>query len=572
MVQLNVINPVALPEPTMPTSDRFPLAPRPTTLSNLTVGLYWNGKNHGDLALERTKETLSKLFDNVHFIDYLGEKGSLSRYATESQLEKIRRECDVVVGTTGDCGSCTSWLIRDMAAIERLGLPTVAWISTGFMKDARWSSEVFGCVDLALAEVPYPFTNRDPISIAQMVDDGTAAVVKALTTQTSGEVEHVSSAIEELNLPSDIELSFSGGDLLECFDTMNKEFIRGGFSDGMPLVPPTRQKVDAMVAASGRLADEVVGIFAPGFGVGTVEKIAANAVMAGAPPEAMPVIMAMVDCMLDPMIGLRTWAMSTGPQAPVVMVSGPIAAAIGMNSGVCALGPGSISSVNVSIGRTLRLIMMNVGHSYPGISDMDTIGSSMKFSACVAENEARNPWAPFRVTQGYSSEQSTVTLNVPYGVCELFDFENHDPDALIESYGTVTRNVVSSPTPGLWLIKTPADPSAGYPFNGVYHNLIMMCPEHAEAFAAAGWSIQDIKEALYAKSRLPFREAMVNKPMPLFKASHPELQFLLDQPDAMVSLYSSPECFQIFVVGAVAGRSLYFHGGTVSVTKPVRRD
>jgi hypothetical protein len=161
---------------------------------------------------------------------------------------------------------------------------------------------------------------------------------------------------------------------------------------------------------------------------------------------------------------------------------------------------------------------------------------------------------------------------VPYGVCELFDFENHDPDALIESYGTVTRNVVSSPTPGLWLIKTPADPSAGYPFNGVYHNLIMMCPEHAEAFAAAGWSIQDIKEALYAKSRLPFREAMVNKPMPLFKASHPELQFLLDQPDAMVSLYSSPECFQIFVVGAVAGRSLYFHGGTVSVTKPVRRD
>ena len=98
----------------------------------------------------------------------------------------------------------------------------------------------------------------------------------------------------------------------------------------------------------------------------------------------------------------------------------------------------------------------------------------------------------------------------------------------------------------------------------------MMCPEHADAFASAGWSIQDVKEALYARSRLPFHQAMINKPLPLFKAAHPELQFLLDQPDAPVSLYPSPECFQVFVVGAVAGRSLYFHGGTVSVTKPVR--
>ena len=254
----------------------------------------------------------------------------------------------------------------------------------------------------------------------------------------------------------------------------------------MPLVPPTRAKVDAMVAASGRAADDVIGVFAPGMGIGTVEKIAANAVMAGAPPNTMPVILAMAECVLDDTIGLRTFAMSTGPQAPIVMVSGPIADEIGMNRGVCALGPGSVSSVNVAIGRTLRLIMMNVGHSYPGISDMDTIGSSMKFSACVAENEDRNPWAPFRVQEGYGVGESTVTVNVPYGVCELFDFQNHDPELLVESFATVTRNVAGSPSPGVWLVKEPADPSAGYPFNGVYHNLIMMCPEHAEVFANVG--------------------------------------------------------------------------------------
>jgi hypothetical protein len=534
------------------------------------VGLFWNGKNHGDVALERTRDALSKYYENITFLDFLGEKGGITRFATDEQRERIVQKCDVVVGTTADCGSCTSWLIRDMAAIEKLGVPTVSWVATGFMKDARWSSEVFGCVDLAIAEVPYPFTNQDPVSIAQMVDEAIPSVIKALTGETTGEVEHASSAIDELNLPSEPEMTFEGKHLLECSDVMNREFIKGGFSDGMPLIPPTREKVDEMVAASGRSADDIVGVFAPGFGIGTVEKIAANAVMAGAPPNAMPVIMAMMECILDPTIGLRTWAMSTGPQAPVVMVSGPIAKEIGMNSGVCALGPGSISAVNVAIGRTLRLIMMNVGHSYPGISDMDTIGSSMKFSACVAENEERNPWDSFRVTQGFTTGESTVTVNVPYGVCELFDFENHEPELLIESFSTVTRNLAGHTNPGKWLILTPSDMSAGYPFNGMYHNLIMMCPEHAEAFANAGWSIQDIKEALYRRSRVPFREAMINKALPLFKASHPELQFLLDSPESPVSLYPSPECFQIFVVGAVAGRSLYFHGGTISVTKAIR--
>jgi hypothetical protein len=568
MDQLRIVNPIAVPEQSTPVADRFPVAPRPATLDGLRVGLFWNGKNHGDVGLARTKEALIKFYDGVRFVEYLGEKGGLNRYASDTQLERMVKECDVVVGTTADCGSCTSWLMRDMAAIERRGIPTVAWVATGFVDDARWSGEVFGCADLAIAEVPYPFTNRDAVAITQMVDDAIGSVIAGLTTQSSG--ERAVPALASITLSADHEFVYEGVDLLDCFDVMNRRFIEAGWSDGMPLVPPTRAKVDAMVAASGREADEVIGLFAPGVGIGTVEKIAANAVMAGAPPATMPVILAMMDCILDPSIGLRTFAMSTGPQAPIVLVSGPVTEQIGMNSGVCAMGPGSISSVNVAIGRTLRLVMMNVGHSYPGISDMDTIGTSMKFGACVAENEARNPWEPFRVSQGFGADQSTVTVNVPYGMCELFDFENSDPDALIESFATVTRNVVGSPNPGVWLIKTPADPSAGYPFNGVYHNLILMCPEHAGAFAHAGWTVDDIKHELHRRSRVPFREAMINKPLPLFKASHPELQFLLDHPEMPVSLYPSPECFQVFVVGAVAGRSQYCHGGTVSVTKPIR--
>jgi hypothetical protein len=253
-----------------------------------------------------------------------------------------------------------------------------------------------------------------------------------------------------------------------------------------------------------------------------------------------------------------------------VLVSGPIAAEIGMNSGVCALGPGSISQVNVAIGRALRLIMMNVGLSYPGISDMDTIGTTMKFSACVAENEARTPWDPWRVQQGFAADQSTVTVNVPYGMTEFYDFQNSDPELLIESWATLTSHSCGTPSAGAWLIKKDAPLSAGYPFHGKFSNLVLMAPDHAAVFAQAGWTPDDIKTALHHETKMQFRQLMLNQSMPAFTASHPELLWLLDAPETMITVNPSPECFEFFVVGAKAGRSQFCFGGTNSVTKVVR--
>jgi hypothetical protein len=277
----------------------------------------------------------------------------------------------------------------------------------------------------------------------------------------------------------------------------------------------------------------------------------------------------MVDCVLDPSIGLRTFAMSTGPQAPIVLVSGPIADRIGMNHGVCALGPGSVSEVNVAIGRALRLIMMNVGLSYPGISDMDTIGTPMKFSACVAENEERTPWAPWRIQQGFTADQSTVTVNVPYGMTEFFDFQNHEPEKLIETWATLTSQACGTPSAGAWLIKKDAPLEAGYPFHGKFSNLLLMAPDHASVFADAGWTPEDIRQAIHRATKIPFRKLMLNQAPDAFVASHPELLWLLDAPDTLVTVNPSPECFEFFVVGASAGRSQFCFGGTHSVTKPV---
>ncbi|MSQ25215.1 MAG: hypothetical protein EXR49_02910 [Dehalococcoidia bacterium] len=454
-----------------------------------------------------------------------------------------------------------------MSLFEKAGIPSVSWTANRFAEDARWSANTFGCPEMPIAVVGEPFTNQDPGRIHDMVDANMQQVINALTQQR--EILTLPPSFDHVVRSSEAHLNYSGKDLLDCFDAMQTEFIKNGWSDGMPLVPPTPEKVAAMVAASGRKADEVVGIYAPGFGVGTVEKIAANAVMAGCKPAAMPVVLAVAECVLQRLLSLRTFAMSTGPQAPVITVSGPYAKEIGMNNGICALGPGSISQVNVSIGRTLRLMMMNVGHSYPAVSDMDTIGTSMKFSACVAENEERNPWEPYRVSKGYSKDATIVTVNVPYGVCELFDFQNHDPNKLIKVFGSAARNLAQVQVAN-WLINTRG-PNAGH---GIYYgeaqNLILMCPDHAQAFGRAGWSLRKVKEELFKVARAPFDEVMLNKPVESFIVAHPELQWLWDNPRTEVSLYPSPESFDIFVVGGDAGRSLYHYGGTLSLSTPVK--
>ena len=567
--RLTIVNPIAESQIDLDPSLRHAPARRPADLNGKRIALYWNGKQNGPAALAAARTLLSERFDGLTFIDVTGELGGTNRYLSPEQLEMLAREADAAVCTTADCGSCTSWLMRDLCELERRGVPAVGYTAAVFDEDSRFSTKTFGVPEAVPLIVPHCFSNKTPEEVEAMVAASLDALIEALTVDRK--VEEALPQFDQIVRETAPEIVFLGSDLMDAFDEMQTRFIRNGWSDGMPLIPPTHAKVEAMVAASGRDGSDVVGLFAPGMGVGTVRKIAANAVMAGSRPEAMPVIMAMMDCVLDPSIGLRTWAMSTGPQAPVVLVSGDIADAIGMNRGICALGPGSISQVNVAIGRTLRLVMMNIGLSYPGISDMDTIGTPMKFSACVAENEERTPWASWREQQGFAAEDSTVTVNVPYGMTEFFDFKNSDPDLLIETLATLTANTCGAPSHGAWLIKTNSPLSAGYPFHGTFGNLLMMAPDHAAIFAKAGWAPKDIRDALHRRTKLSFREVMLNQEYDGFRFAHPELSWLEDAPETMVNVMPSADCFEFFVVGASAGRSQYCFGGTNSVTKKVQR-
>lgn len=563
MDELTIINPVAASRAEDPANTLFDPAKRLGTLSGKTIGLYWNGKNNGQYALAETRSGIERRFPDARFLEYTGSEGGVLRRASVDQLDTMAAECDAVVGTTADCGSCTSWLVRDMSEIERRGTPALCWTASEFLDDATFSANIFGCPTIGIVEVPECFTSNSLDVIATMVDEAMDQVIGLLTVpQVAGATTH------PLTAPESRELSYTGRDLLACSDEMNRQFVEARWSDGLPLVPPTEAKVAAMVAASGLPADHVVGEFEPGFGVGTIEKLAANAVMAGCRPEHMPVVVAIGRCLVDPRMGTRFWGMSTGPQAPLVMVSGPYAQAIGMNSGVCAIGPGSPSHVNVVIGRATRLILMNVGLAYPGVSDMDTQGSTMKFGYCVAENEQRNPWAPYRVTQGFAAESTTVTVNCPYGADAIYDFENDEPETLARVIADAASNP-TGPHSGYWLVNNAGEKTGPALFAGDPTNVLMLSPEHARNFERGGWSLQDIKHRVFELCRQPFEQVMRNHSYDLFKLAQPHLQWLLDAPHQEVSLFMHEDTIDIIVVGGDAGWSTWHRGGTYSITREV---
>ncbi|HSF04182.1 MAG TPA: hypothetical protein VLG10_00175 [Methylomirabilota bacterium] len=446
-----------------------------------------------------------------------------------------------------------------MVELERRGIPTVIFTAQHFVHDAEGTAAALGLPGLPLAVVPLPFTNQTPEAVHRMVDAAFEQVLGGLTTPVAAPTTAARKPVEE-------RLTYEGEDTLAAWDAMNRDLLARGWSDGFPLVAPTERAVAAMLTGTRRAPGDQVAILEPGFGIATVEKLAVNAVMAGCSPEHLPLLIAAVRCLAEPKMYIRNKAMSTGPHAPLVLVNGPQGRRAGLNAGMCALGPGAPSAANTVLGRAVRLTMMNVGHTYVGVSDMDTIGSPLKYSLCCAENERESPWEPYHVARGFSAEASTVTVHFVYGMCELHDFQSTTPDALIEVFATAAMNVAQVGT-GLWLIGRRADPR--YKTEEKEHNTLFICPEHAQVFSRAGWGRQQIQEALYRAARLPFRTLMLPRERKAMAMAHPELAWLHEHPALPLPVVEEPACYDIAVVGGAAGRGAYFYGAGEPVTMPV---
>ncbi len=207
-------------------------------------------------------------------------------------------------------------------------------------------------------------------------------------------------------------------------DRLQELFLRRGWSDGLPVVPPTAARVKEALAFTPLAATEVLGEVEPLNGMATVEKVAANAVMAGCRPEYLPVVLAAVACVLDPDYNLRGVQTTDENVTPLLVVNGPVARELVVNGGFGALGPGW--QANAAIGRAVRLVMNNIGGGWPGAVAFAGLGQPGRYTLCLAENEAQSPWPPLHVEAGLAAAASAVTvtraesvINVTGGLAEI---------------------------------------------------------------------------------------------------------------------------------------------------------
>lgn len=437
-----------------------------------------------------------------------------------------------------------------MVEVEKKGFPAVGIIAHGFEHDFELSVNVFGLDRVASVVVPSAFTNISAEDIRKEIGKHTEEIIRALTTK-------VSSSDEKSQEPPET-IRITGEDWLETYDKMNHLFLKNGWSDGFPLVPPTLEKVRDMLSGTTRPEEEQICVLDPGGGIATVRKIAVNAVMAGCLPAHLPVIIAAVEAMSDPAFELRGLAMSTGPHTTMLIVNGPVTREIGMNSGQCTLGPGAPSFVNTVIGRAIRLILMNIGQAYPGQMDLDTIGSPNKYSMCIAENENQNPWQPLHVERGFRREDSTVTVFGAESQMEMANQVSTTPEDLLRTF---TGTAASAGCGGVASFVRES-PKSG--------NIILIAPEHAAVFSRAGWSKHDVKDYMFHHSRIQWRY-LKNASMNIQVRTKPAWKWIWDAPeDTWLPVAASPDWFNIVVVGGPAGKSSYITGHQLSVTKLIK--
>jgi hypothetical protein len=262
----------------------------------------------------------------------------------------------------------------------------------------------------------------------------------------------------------------------------NELYQDSGWTDGLPIVPPTDDLVRAFLDAAKLAGDEVVAVEPVRRRRITAEKVAIAAVMAGCRPEYMPVVLAAVSAMCAPEFGLHGTTASTGGSAQFMVVNGPIRRALGMNSTHNALG--NASRANATIGRTARLLIINVLGGVPGRLDRSTLGHPGKFTYCVAEDEEDEAWLPLAVERGIPAGRSAVTVLAAGAPHQLMNEWTREPREILETYAATMRaNLL---TYSIWA--------------GNY--VIVVGRQHRDVLHAAGWSKRDVREFIHERARV----------------------------------------------------------------------
>ena len=432
-------------------------------------------------------------------------------------------------------------MVHDMVELEKAGIPTVTILSEGFQDDARASAKAFGMADITFTVVPKVYNNITAEETVAQTDPAVDDVIRLLTTPQDGyEMESAS-----LDGKADPVLAFDGTDQFEALERFNDSFLDNDWGDGFPLIPPTEERVEAMLNGTTLGPDELVCLLPPGTGYATVRSIAINAVMADCSPEHLPVVMAGAKALatLDPQ-DARGFLMSTSANGPLFVVNGPIASELGINSKRATLGPGRQSRVNIVIGRALILTLKNVGHWYPGHLDMDTIGTARKFPMLVAENEDDTPWEPFSVEQGFRRDANTITVFSTGWEKDVGDQGNNTGDGLL-------RTIAYSCTIGGG--NYIANLAGEFDDRERGATLILMAPAHARPIAGDGFSKRAAKSFIHAHAKRPARELINDFNVPdKVRVAWKWLYDLspMEQEKVILPVLESPDRYYIVCLGA----------------------
>ena len=334
-----------------------------------------------------------------------------------------------------------------------------------------------------------------------------------------------------------------GTDLVEAY-------FERGWTDGLPVVPPTPTKIDAMVAALGGDPAHVECRVAPRWGLLTREVLAVNMVMAGCLPAYAPVVRAALLALTDPEFNLNGVQATTHMAAPLVVVNGPAARSVGMNGGANAFGPGN--RANATVGRAIRLVLLNVGGAHPPDLDKCTLGNPAKYSYAVCENEAESPFAPYHVERGFRPEDSTVFAVAAEAPHSVTDHQCNDPEGILDTMCSAMSTVASN--------------------NAVLsgHCVAVLGLEHARTIASHGWTRSDVRHYLWMHSGNRFDAiSRGHRYGPVYNRNLP--RWYKRAPDSRIPVVPGPENIHLFVMGGAAGRFSAFIPGWGHMNTPVLR-
>ena len=412
---------------------------------------------------------------------------------------------------------------------------------------------------LPIAVVPHPVAKLQPDEVAAMARDVVDEIVRIWQTDAEalrGEFREKEPPVKgRLRYRSMFEGNYSAPDAPERLkgpddlEGVNRLFYSRGWTDGLPIIPPTPERYEKMLADNGLDPDELLARIEPRQGQATVAKVAINGVMAGCIPSHLPVLVAAARGLGQAALNLKALNTTTHPCAVLALISGPIAEAIDVNSSYNAMGQGSLA--NAAIGRAIRSILLNIGGGTPGVLDRATQGTPAKYSFCFAESASENPWGEtLAMERGFAPEQSTVTL------CGV-----EGPHNINDHYGKTAEEIL------LTIGGTMSQPGLNNSYLGG-EMLLVLGPEHAEIIAGDGFSKADIKNFLIEQAIIPGHD--LSQPQRAIMRKYVPHRLLADG-DGGAHIASSHDDILLAVAGGAGRHSCLIpsFGNTRAVTEVI---